>query len=69
MRRFIRVERGAEVFNGHPTYDVVNQRSGSAIAQVFFYQPWRQWTVRFNEDSVWSDGCLAEVREFLGTLV
>jgi hypothetical protein len=52
-------------YGGREVYAVVNKRSGTEIGNIFWYPPWRQWTARFDEDSVWSHDCLADVREFI----
>lgn len=51
--------------NGRPVYDILNRRAGTVLGQVFWYQSWRQWCARFDEDAAWSHDCLADVRDFL----
>lgn len=55
-------------YGGREVYVVVNKRSGTEIGNVFWYPPWRQWTARFDEDAVWSQDCLADMREFMLSL-
>lgn len=68
MPKFIRFEFDTGTHEGKPLFSIVNKRSNEAIGQVFWYGLWRQWTVRFREDSVWSQDCLADVREFIQRL-
>ena len=65
MAAYIKFEISEEVFNGKPTYDCCNKRTGTGIAQIFWYKPWKKWTCRFNPDSVWSEDCLQDIRNFI----
>jgi hypothetical protein len=68
MAKFIQFVKADENHEGNPMYWIANKRSGDTIGQVFWYGPWHQWTCRFKEDSVWSQDCLADVREFILSL-
>ena len=63
--KYIGFEIDNETHENRPLYNVKNIRSGDYIAQIFWYSSWRKWCVRFNEDSVWSEDCLADVRNTL----
>lgn len=65
MAKFIRFDKEPEDHEGKPVFSIVNKRAGDPLGQVFWYGPWRQWCCRFSEDSVWSQDCLADVREFI----
>lgn len=65
--KFIRFEKREDKHDGKPVYAIVNKRSGEELGQAFYYAPRRQWCARFDEDVVWSQDCIADVREFLQT--
>ena len=48
------------------TYYLVNRKSGECIGAVAKYRPWSQWCFFPNNETVWSDGCLADVQDFMG---
>jgi hypothetical protein len=64
MPKFIKFEEG-KTLNGHPSHDVLNKKSGSSLARVLYYPPWKRFTCQFREDSVWSSDCLADIQKFL----
>lgn len=47
------------------TYYLVNHRSGTSIATIEWYGAWRQFCFFPMENTVWSDGCMADVREII----
>lgn len=49
-------------------YSIRNNRSGGALGVVFWYAPWKQWCARFDENTVWSQDCLEDVRTFINSL-
>ncbi len=65
MAKYIRYDKTDEFFNGKMLYQIINKQSGNPIGQIFWYKSWRQWCARFKEDTVWSEDCLADVREFI----
>lgn len=69
MPKYIRFDKDVtQQYGGREVYAIVNKRCGTPIGNVFWYPPWRQWTARFNDDAVWSQDCLADVREFILSL-
>jgi hypothetical protein len=60
--KFINIEAESQEHAGRPVYAVNSNRSGEAMAQIFWHAPWRMWCVRFNPDTVWSEDCLRDVR-------
>ena len=65
MAKYIKFEISDEKHEGKPVYDCLNKRTGTALAQIFWYKPWKQWTCRFNPNSVWSEDCLKDIRSFI----
>jgi len=53
---------------GHPSFSIRNKRSGTELGQIGWYPAWKQFTVHFNEMTIWSEDCLADVREFILSL-
>lgn len=68
MAKYITFQKDGQTFGGKDVYEVANKKSGKPLASIFWYQPWRQWTVRFDDNAVWSQDCLADVREFILSL-
>lgn len=61
--KFVHVRRTGEIHAGKAIFYVYNNKSNVGMAQIFWYRPWRMWCARFNEDTVWSEDCLADLRE------
>ena len=49
-------------------YTVVNRSSGSIIARIRWYGSWRQYCFFPEGETVWSDGCLTDVQQFIERL-
>lgn len=49
-------------------YEVLSITQGTHLGMIAWYGPWRQYVFYPGPDTIWSDGCLAEVREFLQEL-
>ena len=64
MAKFINFDKGP-MLNGHESYDITNKKSGSSLARLFWYPPWKRYICQFREDSVWSSDCLADIENFL----
>lgn len=48
---------------------VVNSsRSGERLAAIQWYGPWRQYTLWPEPDTIWNDGCLRDVLEYMNGL-
>ena len=63
--KFIHVSQDAtkEMHAGKPVYYIFNNRSNEAIGKIYWFAPWRMWATTLRENSVWSSGCLADVRD------
>ena len=46
-------------------YDIQG-RSGGWLGQIVWYGRWRQYVLEASPDVVWSEGCLADVADFIG---
>lgn len=51
-----------------PLFVLINKSSQTAIGEIKWYGRWRQYCFFPDEATVWSDGCLADVRDFLAKL-
>ena len=49
-------------------YHLVNRQSDDTIGVIRWYGGWRQWCFFPAASSIWSNGCLADVRDFLNRL-
>lgn len=65
MAKFIRLEKTKTMHEDHPIHSIVNKKSGQSIGQIFWYKPWKKWCVEFKPQTVWSEDCLDDVREFI----
>jgi len=48
--------------------NLVNRNSGDIIGTVSWYASWRQYCFFPEPNTVWSDGCLADVHDLMGKL-
>ena len=66
MPKYIRFDKvSTDPHAGKERYVVTNIKSDQPLADVFWYPAWRQWVCRMNDDAVWSEDCLRDVREFV----
>jgi len=49
-------------------YHLVNRQSDDTIGVIRWYGGWRQWCFFPAASSIWSDGCLADVQDFIARL-
>lgn len=48
-----------------PMYRLINRHSSSLLGVIEWYGSWRQFCFFPEDMTVWSDGCLREVRDFI----
>jgi len=65
MPKYITFHKDVQSFGGKIVYIILNKRTGKPLGDVFWYAPWKQWTARMDEDAVWSQDCLDDVRRFI----
>jgi len=53
---------------GHDRWTCRNKRNKSALAAIFYYPRWREYTAVFNPNAVFNDSCLQDIADFLGQL-
>ena len=66
MAEFIRFEEVPNDGRKTRRWVIENKKSGAELGVVSWYGAWRQYTVVFNEDCVFSGGCLKDIQEFIG---
>ena len=49
-------------------YSCCNNKSGAVLADVFYYTPWHKYCVKFNPSSVFDEGCLRDIADYLSQL-
>jgi hypothetical protein len=49
-------------------FQVVSKSGGGGLGRITFYPPWRQYIFEPDISTIWSDGCLDQVSEFLKKL-
>ena len=48
---------------------VVNSaRSGKRLASIHWYGAWRQYTLWPEPDTIWNDGCLRDILEYMAEM-
>jgi len=55
----------AEPYGTKFTYNIINTRHRDCLGRVCWYPAWRQWVATFEDMTVWSADCLADVQGFL----
>lgn len=50
------------------TYAVVSRSQGVELGRIKWYGAWRQYCFSPNPETLWSDGCLADITSFLKRL-
>lgn len=64
--KFLRIEGLKITGRKTPIFNVLNRGSKGLLAEIRWYAPWRQYCFFPLEDTVWNDGCLTDVKDFLG---
>jgi hypothetical protein len=50
-------------------FEVCNKISGYVIGHIKWYAPWRKYCFFVNDDLVFDAGCLADILQFINTLM
>ena len=64
--KFFRVEEFAHLPGRKTrTYEISSRSAGGILGQIEWYGPWRQFVFSPMGNTVWSDGCLDDLRDCL----
>jgi hypothetical protein len=64
--KFITIDQHhGEMFEGKPVYRVTNNKSGSQLAIISWYKPWKQWVFSSHAECVFNNSCLRDVLDFM----
>ena len=63
--KYIEFENDGEFVNGKPEYLVKSKSSGNVLARLCWYPRWRQWVCEPAPNTIWSQDCLADMREYM----
>jgi hypothetical protein len=66
--KHINFEEQLEKHNEKSWYLIKNNKSGDVLGKVYFYKPWKKYTVTFKEVAVFDEGCLKDIIDFIGQL-
>ena len=67
--KYIRFEFNNVWFEAKPLYECVNIKSGSVLAKIFWYKPWKQYCfTQAEQNVVFNDGCLSNIIDFIKEL-
>lgn len=50
-------------------YNVFSKNHGDLLGRIFWYGPWRQYVFEPLDGTLWSRGCLGEIKQFLTELM
>jgi len=61
----IRQEDG-EMFDGHPVYRIVNNKSDTELGMLCYYKTWRQYIFRAEDETcVFNISCMHDIIDFM----
>jgi hypothetical protein len=65
VAKYIEFENDGEFLFGKPEYLVKSKSVGSVLARIVWYPIWRQWVCEPAPNTIWSQDCLADMREYM----
>lgn len=65
MAKYIEFENDGETLYGKPEYLVKSKSGGNVLARIVWYPRWRQWVCEPAPNTIWSQDCLADMREYM----
>ena len=68
VAKFIEFENDGETVYGKPEYLVKSKSGGNVLARLVWYPRWRQWVCEPAPNTIWSQDCLADMREYMLSL-
>lgn len=68
MPKYIEFEDDGETVNGKPEYLVKSKTDGKVLARLCWYARWGKWVCEPAPNTIWSEDCLADMREYMGRL-
>ncbi len=64
--KFITIKQeSGEMFEGHPVYRILNNKSGAQLGVISWYKPWTQYVFSSREECVFNNSCLRDVLDFM----
>jgi hypothetical protein len=64
MAKYIKFEMAGKQ-NDKDLFVIQNRKSGAVLGQIVWYPPWNQYVFISDENAIWSQDCLQDVREFI----
>jgi hypothetical protein len=68
VAKFIEFENDGETVYGKPEYLVKSKSGGNVLARIVWYPRWQQWVCEPAPNTIWSQDCLADMREYMLSL-
>lgn len=66
--KFITIrQENDEMFEKHPVFRVFNNRTGSQLAIISYYKPWKEYVFSSQPECVFNNTCLMDVLDFIET--
>jgi hypothetical protein len=53
------------VFDKRPSWNIHAKKDGKLLGFIYYYKNWKQYIFYPDMDTVWNDGCLKDVINFL----
>ena len=67
-KEFLRFEEIPNPGKATKQFDAISISRASVLGTIKWYGPWRQYCFEPNDFTIWSDGCLEQIAEFLKKL-
>ena len=68
VAKYIEFENDGETVYGKPEYLCKSKSGGNVLARIVWYPRWRQWVCEPAPNTIWSQDCLADMREYMVSL-
>jgi hypothetical protein len=63
--KYITIKETGALEGSKETYDILNNRSGDWLGEIYYYRDWRQYVCTFNEQAVFNKSCLLDIIYFI----
>jgi hypothetical protein len=53
------------VYDKHPIYKIINNKSGDRLGRISYYPRWKQFIAEFSPYAVFNNTCLRDIIDFM----
>jgi len=68
MKEYLTFKIGDRTIAGKSVYHVFSKKDKSQLGIIFWYFNWHQYIFDPKKDTIWSDGCLLQIINFIKQL-